>query len=385
MRPSTLARFGLLLAVIPASSFLAACGGGGSSKKVDVDDWVSDLCDAAADFSKASDKAGETFGDADLDDTKAAKAAFKKSLDAQKKAQKEFRSDFDKIGQPDIENGDKVVKAFQDEFKAHDKQTEDVGKAVADIDDDDNFTDAFFDIADKFDVPDFREKLTAIADDSDSSDVQDLIDQIDADSDCSNTIFQSGSGADNSSSNPTPSANKTSVAAKSPTAKANGTAPAAKTTNEKWVVGICKSFDTWVNDIGDANDALQDKLDSTKDAAGLKKVLLDFLKTGQADTKTLQKDVSALKAPDVKDGAAIQKVFVDTTGDLVGVFDDLISQANKVRTDSLSQTTADVDRIADSVADAFDEASAGFDKLDNYDAPELEDLFDQRPECSGIG
>src|SRR4029079_2495773 len=185
MRPSTLARFGLLLAVIPASSFLAACGGGGSSKKVDVDDWVSDLLDASSDFCKSSDKAGETFGDADLDDTKAAKAAFKKSLDAQKKAQKEFRSDFDKIGQPDIEDGDKVVKAFQDEFKAHDKQTEDVGKAVADIDDDDNFTDAFFDIADKFDVPDFREKLTAIADDSDSSDVQDLIDQIDADSDCS--------------------------------------------------------------------------------------------------------------------------------------------------------------------------------------------------------
>lgn len=376
MHLNSFARAGLL-AALPLSSLLFACGGGGSDKKVDADDWVADLCDAAADFDKASDKAGEAFLDADFDDTKEAKAAFKESLEKQKDAQKDFRSDFDKIGQPDIEDGDKVVAAFKDQFKANDKMTEDVGKAVAKIDDDDDFTEEFLKIADDFDTPDFREKMDDLADDSD--DVADLIDSIDADSDCSAVIFDQP-GADDTTDEPTAQPSKTTVASKTTVP----TTTAAKTTNEKWVAGVCTSLGGWIKDLEKANDKLDSTLTTAKDAPALKAALVEFMKSGQAETKNMQKEVAALKAPDVKNGAAIQRTFNDGMSQLVAVFDGLVTESQKVGTSSLAQTTADVERLSSGISDAFNDVSATFDKLDDLDTGELDNLFDQRPECAGI-
>ncbi len=368
-----------VLAALPLSSFLTSCGGGGA-KKVDADDWVADLCDAAASFQKASDKAGESFLEADFSDTKKAKAAFKESVEKQKDAQKDFRADFDKIGQPDIEDGDKVVDAFKDQFEENDKATDDVAKAIAKIDNDDDFTEAFFKIADDFDTPDFRAKMEDLADDSD--DVADLIDAIDEDADCSSVIFDQPGADDTSSANPTatPKASRTTAAGRTTVP----TAAAAKTTNEKWVAGVCTSLGGWIQDLEKANDTLDSTLNTAKDAPALKQALVEFMKTGQTETRNLQKEIAALKAPDVKDGAAIQKTFNDAMTQLVGVFDGLLADAQKVGTGSLAQTSTDVDRIASGITDAFDDVAATFDKLDNYNAGELDRLFDERPECQGI-
>lgn len=376
MNRSTLARLGLL-AALPLSSMLFACGGGGD-KKVAMDDWVADLCDAAIDFDEASDKAGEGFLEADFDDTKEAKAAFKKSVDSQKKAQKAFRSDFDKLGQPDIEDGDKVVDAFEDQFKENDKLTADISKAVADIDDDDDFFEEFLKVADDFDTPDFREALNDLADDSD--DVQDLIDEIDADAECSSVIFDQ-SGADTTSTEPTPKASKTATVSKTTTPP---TAAAAKTTNEKWVSAICTSLTGWVGDLEKANEKLDTTLKTAKDAPALKQALVDFLKAGQTETKNLQKEVGALKAPDVKDGPAIHKVFLDASSQLVTVFDNLVADGQKVGTSSLGQTATDVERLSEGIGAAFNSVSTTFDKLDSYNSSEIEKLFETRPECAGL-
>ena len=375
MHLNSFARLGLAAAVPLSSLILFACGGGGSSKKVAVDDWVDDLCDAAITFDKASDKAGETFLDADLDDTKKAKAAFKESVEEQKKAQDAFRDDFNKIGQPDIDGGDKVVAAFKEQFKEHDKLTGDVAKAVADIDDDDDFLEEFLKIADDFDTPDFREKLSEVAEDHD--DVQDLIDKIDEDEDCSGVIFDQP-GADDTSQDPTP----TAKASAGKTATPSTGAP--KTANEKWVAGVCTAMTGWVKDIEDAQVKLDKTLDTAADAKALKQALVDFMKTGQAETKNLQKDFSALKAPDVKDGAAIQKTLNDGAAQLVKVFDNLVADAEKVGTSSLAQTERDVTKIADGIGTAFADAGETFDKLDSFSADELDALFDSRPECQEL-
>ena len=374
MRPAELIRPMLLFAALPIAAIAIGCSGS-SSKKVELDDWVADLCDAAADFSNAADEASKPLDDADIEDTKEAKKAFAETLKLQKEAQKDFRSDFDKIGQPDIEDGDKVMDAFRDQFKANTDATDDIGKAVADIDDDEDFLDAFFELADKFDTPDFREKLNDLAEDSD--DVQDLIDAIDDDPDCSDTIFQDSGG--------------TEVDASATPASSNGRTPtssgadAPKTQNEKWVAGVCTAFDDWVNNIADANNKFQGELNKTPDdGATVKKLLVTYMKVAQAETEDLQSRVSKLKAPDVKDGAQIHKVFVETTDDLVTAFDDLVSQANKIDTSTPQKALDDVTALGNSVEDAFAEASAGFDKLDEFDAGELEDLFDARPECAGL-
>ena len=366
MRPAGIARLFLLTAALPIASLAFACSSS-DTKKVDADDWVSDLCDIAADFSDAADKAGASFDDVDVTNTKEAKKAFAETLKDQQKAQKDFRADFDKIGQPDIQDGDKVIDAFKEQFDANTAATNDIGKAVAKIDDDEDFFGAFLDLVDKFDTPDFRTKLEDLADES--SDVQDVIDAIDDDSDCSATIFQDSGGSEVDTS-PTP-------------ATSNGDAP--KTQNEKWVAGICSSFDDWINNISDANDKFQVAVDkASDDGPAIKKLLVAYIKTAQSETEDLQSRVSKLKAPDVKDGAKIHKVFVDTTGDLVTAFDDLVSQANKIDTSTPSKALADVTALGNSVDDAFNEAGAGFDQLDNFDSVELGDLFDSRPECAGL-
>ena len=378
MHLSSFARLGLAAAVPLSSLVLFACGGGGS-KKVAVDDWVDDLCDAAISFDKESDKAGEAFLSADFEDTRKAKAAFKESVEEQKKAQDDFRDDFGKIGQPDIDGGDKVVAAFKDQFKAHDKLTDDVAKAIAKIDDDDNFLEEFLKIADDFDTPDFREKLSEVAEDHD--DVQDLIDKIDEDPGCSSVIFDQP-GADDSAQEPTPTAKASRTAAAAKTATPSTGAP--KTANEKWVAGVCTAMTGWVKDIEDAQVKLDKTLDTAADAKALKQALVDFMKTGQAETKNLQKDFSALKAPDVKDGAAIQKTLNDGAAQLVKVFDGLVADAEKVGTSSLAQTERDVTRLADGIGTAFADAGETFDKLDSFSADELDALFDSRPECQEL-
>jgi len=367
-------RLTLLVSVILLPSLLFACGGGGK-KAVALDQWVEDLCDAAADFEKASDRAGAEFDDADFEDTKEAKKAFATAIDEQKDAQKDFREAFDKIGKPDIEGGDDVIKAFEEQFDENDELTDDIAKKIEDIDDDEDFLEAFLAIADDFKEPEFRTRLEDVADDNDE--VDDLIEAIEDDEDCAATIFNSDEIGQEPDTDPTPSTGRTPAATR--------TTAAANTTNEKWVAGICSSFGGWVQDIEKANATFQTALErSTGDAPAVKKLLVDFLKIGRTETVELQRQVGALKAPDVTDGAKIQKVFADTSGELVKVFDDLIADAEKISTSSPTQTRADIDRLVDGIDAAFDEASAGFDKLDNFDAPQLEGIFETRPECQGF-
>jgi hypothetical protein len=124
-------------------------------------------------------------------------------------------------------------------------------------------------------------------------------------------------------------------------------------------------------------------VDKAKDAPAAKKVIVDFMKAGQTRTRTLETQVKSLKAPDVKDGAAIHKVFVDASGALVKVFDGLVSDSQNLKTTSLAQIQQDASDMADGITEAFDEAASTFDQLDKYDAPELDRLFESRPECAG--
>ena len=377
MQRSTLPRFALLFA-LPLASLLFACGSGGD-KKVALDEWVADLCDIAADFEDAAEEAGEEFEEADFDDTEEAKEAFANSVDEQKKAQKDFRSAFNKIGRPDIEGGEEVVKAFEEQFDEHDELTDKIADKIADIDDDDDFLVAFLEIAGDLEEPDFREKLDEVAEDNDE--VQDLIDAIDDEEDCAETIFDDATAAQD----PTPAVgSRTPVGGGTVTIR-TPTPAAANTTNEKWVSGICLAFGGWVRDIDRANGTFQTALDrDTGDAASKKKLLVDFLKQGRSMTQSLQLDVKSLKAPEVKDGAQIHKVFVDVSDDLVKAMNGFVADAEKISTASAAQTVADIDRLIDSIGVTFDKVAESFDKLDNLNVPQLEALFDARPECAGF-
>lgn len=361
-----LGRVLLLVAALPLVAFITACGGGGA-EKVDVEEWVDSLCEAAADFDEARDNTGAAFEEVDFTDTKAAKKAYADAIGEQKDVQKDFRAAFGRIGEPDIKGGDKVVSAFEAQFKENDKKTDEVADLVADIDNDDDFIEEFLKIIDKVEEPDFRGRLEKVADDY--PDVDEIIDLIEDDPDCARVIFSEEATA---TVDPEPAPTRTI-----------STGPAV-TTNEKWVAGICTSLTGWVADLESANAALQSKIDGAASAEDLKKLLVTFLKDGQGETVNLRREIAALKAPDVKDGDAIHKIFLDASVDLVKVFDNLVGEAERLDASSLAKVTEDLDRFVEGVDSAFDEVAQSFDALDQYDPQGLDELFQTRPECQGL-
>ena len=350
-------------AILSALAF-SACGGG--AKKVDADDWVDAVCDAAKDYQKESDKAADKLFSIDTEDTAKAKKALLALVDDNKEASDEFRKEFDKAGKPDLKSGDAVVKAFKEQFKENDKNAAELKKRVEKIDVKKDFDSQFIEIIEDVPDTDFRGRLEDVVDDED--DAEEIIELIDDDPECADVLFD-----DDTASEPT----------KSPTPTKPVTAP--KTTTEKWVAGICTSLVGWVQDIESANGQLQTnlaKFDGSKDSpAALKQELVDFLKTGQAETKNLKKEIDALKAPDVKDGAKIHQVFTKAGTDLVKIFDQAVADSQKINASSFASVANDIDGFETKILDSFDAVTAALDELDNYNAPELEKAFTSRPEC----
>ncbi len=364
---------GLAAAAILTAAFgFAACGD--SAKTVPADDWVTSICDAAARYQKVSDAQGEKIVALDFSDTKASKKALSNAFGETDKASDTLRSDFDKAGKPDLKSGDDVVKAFHDQFKENDTRSAELKKKIDGIDEKGDFTEQFQKIVSATPDINFKPKLEAIADKQ--ADAQQVIDGIDGKPDCADLYFSTDS---DSAAEPT--------GGSTPVAKGPTSTP-AKTVNEKWVAGICTSFTGWVKDIDDANTELQTglgKFDASKDSPkDLKQKLVDFLKTGQTETKNLKKEIDALKAPDVKDGAAIHKVFTQAGTDLVKIFDSAVADAEKINASSFRSVSDDITGFESKIAESFDAVGAAFDDLDSYNAPELEKAFTSRSECSDL-
>lgn len=95
--------------------------------------------------------------------------------------------------------------------------------------------------------------------------------------------------------------------------------------------------------------------------------------------------MDALKAPDVKDGPAIHRVFTKATGDFVTLFDRTVSDAEKIDASSLAKVESELERFSAQVAKSFSSLGAAFDELERYDSGELDQLFETRPECAALG
>ncbi len=367
---SSLARVALLGAVLP-STILAACGGG-DDEVVSVDVWVRSLCSAAQRFETASDGANGPLADAvdeSPDDTVAIKAAFAEVADEQRKIRQAFRDDFEDLGKPDIKDPDALIAAFRDQFAENTERTDALIEAVADIDDDEDFFDAFFDI--EFDEPEFRAKLTPLT--RDDPGVQDVIDAIDANDDCAAIIF------DDAESEPGPTPTSTSGRA------TPGPTVAANPANEAWAAGVCSSLLNWITDLETANNALQAEADRASNAEDLKQILIAFLEQGLSDTDKFAFEMYILSPPDVADGEAIHDVFVRVSEDLSFLFADFVDEAHALDATSLASVTADLEAFEAQIDGAFLEIGAAFDELDQYDPEGLEVLFATLPECVELG
>ena len=162
---------------------LTACGGGGG-KKVDPEDWVADLCDAAVDFEDDLANIGQDADDIDLTGKNAKKDVLAVFSD-QKKAIADFKKAYEKIGIPDSKNGKKIDEAIQATFKEREDFINDLSKAVNKLDTGKRFED---DLSEAFGDLDEPDSLLTRLEDLDERDADDVLDLINENGDCSSTL-----------------------------------------------------------------------------------------------------------------------------------------------------------------------------------------------------
>jgi len=176
----------LVLGALPIAAFLSGCGGGSSLEKVDVDDWLDDVCAEAIDFDEELSSSGDALFESDPEDPDEVKAAIDEIVENGKKIVEDFVEAVEEIGQPDIDRGDKVVQAIRDHAKEITDQMDDLRDEVNKLDeDDDDFADQIIELLADQDDPDFKRKLRDI----ESADVDDLIDEIEDDDECAAVLF----------------------------------------------------------------------------------------------------------------------------------------------------------------------------------------------------
>jgi hypothetical protein len=362
-------RWPALLAALAAISMafaLAACSGS-DSKKAPVDTWVKDLCSAAALYNKAQDKASSSIGAvSDTTDAKTSKKAFQDAISAIAKGGDDFRSAFDKIGEPDTKSGKAIHDAFVAEFDANKKQTDDIRKKVDALDTNSKTFEA--DLTKIFDgIPesDFRAKLAKVADS------QDVADAIDANSDCAGVIFS----------------NSSSSAAESPTkapTKAQPTPKPGASKNEKWVFGICVATQGYADDL----QALANGIDLSKVSGTqkLKELMVKFLTDAQSRTKKLKSDIDKLGDPDGKDGKNIQKDMSAAAAKAVTIFDKAVKDTQQLDGNDASKLASGLSTLGQNLSDAGDEISNAFSAIDTkWDTAELTKVMESTPACDGLG
>lgn len=171
--------FGITMFVV-----LPGCGGG--ARKADTDDWISDVCDAAQDLSDERADALLDFFEVDPNDGEAMYEGFGRYLKRYGNALGDFEDAVGEAGQPDVKDGDRIVKAVRQFARDERKSNESARKDLVLLDKGDDglaadVDDIFFDI----EFADLRELL----EDSDAADSDTIIDLIEEDSSCAFALF----------------------------------------------------------------------------------------------------------------------------------------------------------------------------------------------------
>ncbi|MEO9254970.1 MAG: hypothetical protein ABI305_05490, partial [Tepidiformaceae bacterium] len=181
----------LLLVAAALPIMLAALACSSNSKAVPTDKWVTDLCTSSNKFGEVQTKSGDKLAAAfDESDPKAQKKALQDLLTDFEGAATTYRSEFDKLGTPDIRSGKQIHDAWVAEFDANQKSLADARKQVDALDPGSSSYQDQLNKALQSDNEDthFRTTLSKI----DGS--QPIIDAIDKDSGCADVIFSGDSG-----------------------------------------------------------------------------------------------------------------------------------------------------------------------------------------------
>lgn len=177
LKPRRTALLALPLVVLAGA---ASCGGS-DTEKVDADDWVDDICDATGTLADAEDDAYNAYFDIESDDADEIRDALSDYVDDYAKALDKFARAVERAGEPDVDHGDRMVKAVQgwvEEEKKYGVRAERDARSLKTVDEIDQ---VFSDMK--------LANLLDFLDDTDSRDTNDIVELFDDNESCSNFLF----------------------------------------------------------------------------------------------------------------------------------------------------------------------------------------------------
>lgn len=376
MRPRF--RFALVpIAALTLSSLFVACGGGDDNKddknsrvsdqRVEPGVWVADVCDIAVGTKPDLDAFEADLDKIDFanDDPRAIQDAVAAVLEGAYEVREDIIAEFDEVGRPDIKDGAAVRDAFRDNFAEKQKELTRLIDHVKGLDpDDEEFLD---DLLAPFveDGETLRDRLDVLA--KDNREVRDLIAAFEADAECAKIVF-SGDESDDGQTD----------------GQGSGRTPVTRgaVDTEGWVAGFCTAFATYADDLV----LLGEELDSSdvRNLSEARRAIIAIFEEARDRSLLLEDHIGALGVPDIADGEQVQATLQVAAAELVAIFDIAVVEANDLTTGDAQAFLAAVEELTTRFQSAFDELSASFDELDQYDTDEIDRLSRIVPECAAL-
>lgn len=159
---------------------------------------------------------------------------------------------------------------------------------------------------------------------------------------------------------------------------------------EKWVHVFCGSVVTWEKSVKTNTTKLNQTLASLKssgkvDIPTAKQKLVGFLGKVVHSTDTMVKQIKAVGAPSVKNGAKIQSGVVSAFAQLEKAFQDAKTTATKLPTNSAKAFSGKALALAKTIQSSANRIGTAFRALDKYSTATLNDAAKKDAACAKLG
>jgi hypothetical protein len=152
-----------------------------------------------------------------------------------------------------------------------------------------------------------------------------------------------------------------------------------------WVESICTSLTGWRDDLQESTQEIQQSAPDLSNPEQAQSLLSTFLDDAVTRTDQLLSEVGDAGAPDVEQGAAISTELQAALKDARDVLADARDGVQELPTDDPAAFGTGAQELAGSIQDGLNGVGQTFNRLnDRFDAPEVEEAFENSDTCGAL-
>jgi hypothetical protein len=161
----------------------------------------------------------------------------------------------------------------------------------------------------------------------------------------------------------------------------------SKVSADEWVTDICTSLSGWLEQLQQESTSLQESVqaDATGDLAAAKADLVEFMNGAVQSTDEMITEIDAAGVPDVDNGEELNDGLNDGLEDIRQAFADAQGQAEALPVNDQAAFAQGATELGESLQEAGTQAEEQLNDLGaKYDAPSLDQAFDDEPACQDL-